>query len=195
MILDEAMKHLLLGRCVGRYTVPGMKLKLVSKDEVPGLRDEDLDKLKGYNLTEEEKRNIKGTAIVDLNYVSEDGLRTITSDSDGNSDILLDYVRTWQITYSEMNAEDYYVYSETENLTTEQVYVEVMNGNKVYNDTLWPGGFYLAKYRDEDGEDGPALFYPDGELTGQIVVSDMGIPWWQPMTDEEFENRYYIKKE
>ena len=82
MILDEAMKHLLLGRCVGRYTVPGMKLKLVSKDEVPGLRDEDLDKLKGYNLTEEEKRNIKGTAIVDLNYVSEDGLRTITSDSD-----------------------------------------------------------------------------------------------------------------
>ena len=52
MILDEAIKHLLLGRCVGRYTVPGMKLKLVSKDEVPGLRDEDLDKLKGYNLSE-----------------------------------------------------------------------------------------------------------------------------------------------
>lgn len=192
MNLDQAMKYLLLGECVGRYTVPKMKLKIVSKDEVPGLRDEDLDKLKGYNLSEEDKEKIKGTAIVDLSIISKDKLKTASINDYGEEEILVDYVLPWQITYSEMNADDYYVYSDTENLTTEQTYEKVMEGYKVYNDKLWPGGFYLGLYVDErDGEKGPALFYPDG----QVVFTDAyNSPFWQPITDEEFENHYYIKE-
>lgn len=159
MNLDEAMKQLLLGKCVGRYTVPGMKLKIVSKEECPGLSDEELDKL-------------KGTAIVDLSLINEDKK-----------------VGSWKITYSEMNAEDYYIYSDTENLTSEKAYEEIMKGNKVYNDILWPGGFYLAKYKDENGEEGPALFYPDGQ-----IVYLYSTPWWVPKDYIEFENHYYIKE-
>lgn len=175
MDLNEAMKQLILGKCVGRYSVPGLKLKIVDKKECPGLSDEELKKL-------------GGTAVVDISIVTEDGMNT---KCDGD---FYEGVYSFRITYDEMKADDYYIYSDTENLTTEQAYIAVREGKKVYNDYLWPGGFYLAKYKDENGKEEPALYYPDGECTRQLVYSNSDSPWWKPNTYEEFENHYYIKE-
>lgn len=171
MNINEAMKQLILGKCVGRYTVPGMKLKVVTKKECPGLSDKELNKL-------------AGTAVVDISIVTEDGMNT---QCDGE---FFPGVYSFKVTYSEMNAEDYYVYSDTENLTTEQAYSLAMEGKKVYNDLVFPKDFYLSIHEDKDGDKRPALYYP----TGQIVYAEDGSPWWTPINSMEFENHYYVKE-
>ena len=175
MNLDEAMKQLCLGKCVGRYSIKDLKLKVVSKEEAPGLKQDILDKL-------------GGTAIVDISLLSEDGMRMVADNK-----TVLNYVIPWSITWDEINAEDYYVYSDTKNLTVETVFKLVMQDNKkVYNDYLWDKEIFLGRYTDENGKSGPALFFEDGELAS---YESRVYPFWEPECDEEFENRYYIKEE
>ncbi|OOM45560.1 hypothetical protein CLBKI_51490 [Clostridium beijerinckii] len=92
-------------------------------------------------------------------------------------------IYTWEISIDDINADDFYVYEEDKNLTSEEAYEQIINGKKVYNDEIFGEGVYLSLY-----DYSPALFHKDGS----VIVNKDGKTKWLPETDEEFENRYYV---
>ncbi len=163
MNLNEAMCALMLGKEVGRHKDPKMRLKIVDPKEYE-------------NLDEDSVRKIGDTVILDLGYI-EDNKFTVY---DG---IREEKIYTFEISIDDINADDFYVYEEGRNLTPEEAYEQIVNGNKVYNDEIFEEGLYLGFY-----DDSPALFNKDGE----VLINKDGSTKWFPETDEEFENKYYI---
>jgi len=163
MNLNEAMGELMLGKEVGRHKDPKMRLKIVDPKEYENLDEESIRKL-GY------------TVILDLGYI-EDNKFTVY---DG---IKEEKIYTWEISIDDISADDFYVYEEGRNLTSEEAYEQIINGKKVYNDEIFEDGVYLSLY-----DYSPALFDKDGRV---LINKDDSTKWF-PETDEEFENRYYI---
>lgn len=163
MNLNEAMCALMLGKEVGRHKDPKMRLKIVDPKEYE-------------NLDEDSVRKIGDTVILDLGHI-EDNKFTVY---DG---IREEKIYTFEISIDDINADDFYVYEEGRNLTPEEAYEKIVNGNKVYNDEIFEEGLYLGLY-----DDSPALFNKDGE----VLINKDGSAKWFPETDEEFENKYYI---
>ena len=163
MNLNEAMGELMLGKEVGRHKDPKMRLKIVDPKEYE-------------NLDEESIRKLGDTVILDLGYI------------EGNKFTVYDGIKeekiyTWEISIDDISADDFYVYEEGRNLTSEEAYEQIINGKKVYNDEIFEDGVYLSLY-----DYSPALFDKDG----RVLINKDGSTKWFPETDEEFENRYYI---
>jgi len=164
MNLNEAMHELILGNEVGRHKYPKMRLKIVDPKEYRTLNEENVEK-------------IGDTVILDLGHI-EDNRFTVYGD------IKEEKIYTWEISIDEINADDFYVYEEGKNLTSEDAYKEIVKGRKVYNDTIFKDGFYLSMYNNS-----PALFGGDGD----VFINSDGSTEWFPESDEEFDNYYYIK--
>lgn len=164
MNLNEAMQNLILGKEVERYKYPEMRLKIVDPKDYETLSKEYIEK-------------IGDTVILDLGHI-EDNRYTVY---DG---IKEEKIYTWEVTIDDINSDDFYVYEEGKNLTSEEAYYEIAHGNKVYNDEIFKEGFYLAMYHDS-----PALF----DKEGNVVTNNDGDTKWVPRTDKDFDNNYYVK--
>lgn len=164
MNLNEAMQNLIQGKEVGRHKYPEMRLKIVDPKDYETLSKESVEK-------------IGDTVILDLGHI--EGNRYTVYDGEKEEKIY-----TWKITIDDINADDFYIYEEGKNLTSEEAYYELAQGNKVYNDEIFKEGFYLAMH-----EDSPALF----DKEGNIVTENDGWTKWIPKSDKDFDNNYYVK--
>lgn len=164
MNLNEAMNELMLGKEVGRHKYPNMKLKIVDPKEYK-------------TLNEDTVKKIGDTVILDLESI-EDNRFTVYGDFKEEK------IYTWEISIDEIDADDFYVYEEGKNLSSEDAYKEMVKGRNVYNDTIFEEGFYLSIYNNS-----PALFDKDGN----VLLNSDGSTKWLPESDEEFDNYYYVK--
>lgn len=164
MNLNEAMHQLMLGREIGRYKDPQMRLKIVDPKEYE-------------TLDQNAAKKLGDTVILDLGHI--EGSRFTVY-----GDIKEEKIYTWEISIDEINADDFYVHEEGKNLTTEKAYEELIKGKKVYNDVIFKKGFYLSMHNNS-----PALF--DSE--GNVILNNEGNAKWIPEFDEDFDNNYYVK--
>lgn len=164
MNLNKAMHQLMLGKEVGRHKDPETRLKIVNSKEYK-------------TLDEKIVKKIGDTVILDLGHI--EGNRFTNYD-----DIKEEKIYPWEITIDEINADDFYVYEEGKNLTSEDAYKELIKGNKVYNDTIFEEGFYLSMYNNS-----PTVF----DKGGNVLINSDGSTKWFPESDEEFYNNYYVK--
>ena len=164
MNLNQAMQNLILGKEVGRHKYLEMRLKIVDPKDYETLSKESIEK-------------IGDTVILDLRHIENNRYTVYYGEKE-------EKIYTWEITIDDINADDFYVYEEGKNLTSEEAYYEIAHGNKVYNDEIFEEGLYLAMY-----EDSPALF----DKEGKVVANDDESTKWVPKTDNDFDNNYYVK--